>query len=118
MHTGIHWMHGWTSDQPHLSSVRLDRTIQYSRDSTDLRRSRGVLGPPVKPGDDRMGKATPLRFLLHVLDVGEGDALGPLAGVAQIELVLGHEYRIAVDIIGDAGAVGRDERLQLLAVVG
>jgi hypothetical protein len=29
-----------------------ESAIQYSRDVNGLRRGRGVLGPPVKPGDD------------------------------------------------------------------
>src|SRR5258708_6368791 len=44
-----------------------------------------------------------LRLFLHVLDVGKIDALGALAGVAEIEFVLGHEHRVAVDVVGDAG---------------
>ena len=32
--------------------ARLDRATQYSRGADDSLRSRGVLGPPVKPGDD------------------------------------------------------------------
>src|SRR5579859_3011138 len=58
------------------------------------------------------------RPLLHVLDVREGDALGALLGIAEIELVPGHEDGIAVDVVGDAGAVGRDEGFQLLVVAG
>src|SRR5262249_6459538 len=59
-----------------------------------------------------------LRLLLHVLDVGEDDALGAFPGVAEIELVLGHEHGVAVDVVGDAGAVGGDEGLQLFLVLG
>src|SRR5258707_10532560 len=58
------------------------------------------------------------RLLLHILDTGECDALGALAGIAEIEFILGQEHRIAVDIVGDAGAVGGDERVELLAIVG
>jgi hypothetical protein len=121
MHAGIHWMHEWASGLTSPVIVRLDRTIQYSRDVSDLRIGRGVLGPPLSRRTTAKAggrSASPLRFLLHVLDVGEGDPLGPFAGIAEIELVLGHEHRIAVDVIGDAGAVGGDEGFQLLAVVG
>src|SRR5437879_6983822 len=95
------------------------RAIQYSRDGSDLWRSRGVLGPPLsRRTTAEVGATAPLRLLLHVLDVGKIDPLGPFAGVAEIELVFGHEHRVAIDVIGDAGAVGGDEGLQLLAVVG
>src|ERR1700722_16353645 len=57
------------------------------------------------------------RLLLHVLDAGKIDALGAFPGVAEIEFVLGEKHRIAVDVVGDAGAVGRYEGLQLLAVI-
>src|ERR1700741_1830630 len=57
-------------------------------------------------------------LLLHVLDVGEGDALGPLPGIAEIEFIPGHEDGIAIDVVGDAASVGRDERFELLPVVG
>src|SRR5882724_11180961 len=52
-------------------------------------------GPAAFAEDDRRGGATALlsALLLHVFDVGEGDPLGPLAGIAEIELVLGHEHR-------------------------
>ena len=33
--------------------ARLDRATQYSRDAEFESRSRGVLGRPVEPGDDR-----------------------------------------------------------------
>jgi cytochrome c oxidase subunit 2 len=46
------------------------------------------------------GSRAALRLLLHVLDVGEGDPLGPLAGIAEIELVLGHEHRVTIDVVG------------------
>src|SRR6266404_3362318 len=92
--------------------VRLDRTIQYSRDSSDLRRSRGVLGPPLsRRTTEGSGATAPLSLLLHVLDAGKIDALGAFAGIAEIELVLRHEHRIAVDVVGDARTVGRDEGL-------
>src|SRR3981081_4288823 len=68
-------------------------------------------------GGSRLQRRAP-SHLLHVLDAGEGDAFGALAGVAEIELVLGQEHRIAVDIVGDAGAVCGDESFELLAVVG
>src|SRR3984893_9095836 len=58
------------------------------------------------------------RLLLHILDAGKDDALGALTGVAEIELVLGQKHRIAVDVVGDAGAVGGDESIELLAIVG
>ena len=58
------------------------------------------------------------RLLLHVLDAGKHDPLGAFPGVAEIEFVLGQEHRIAIDVVGDAGVVGGDERLELLAVVG
>src|SRR6202035_4727512 len=81
-----------------------------------------ALGPPVKPGDDsEVGAARPRpssRLLLHVLDAGKIDALGAFPGVAEIEFVLGEKHRIAVDVVGDAGAVGRYEGLELRAVVG
>src|SRR6267142_3802704 len=57
-------------------------------------------------------------LLLHVLDAGKADPLGALAGIAEIELVLGHEDRIAINVVGDAGIVGGNERFELLAVVG
>src|SRR6202022_3010797 len=60
---------------------------------------------------------TPPRLLLHVLDTGERDALGPFLGVAEIEFILGEKHRIAVDVVGDAGAVGGDEGVELLAVI-
>ena len=80
------------------------------------------MGPRVR-GDDvrrltRHVRAFSSRLLLHVLDAREHDALGAFAGVVEIELVLGQKYRIAIDIVGDAGAIGRDERVELLAVVG
>jgi hypothetical protein len=59
-----------------------------------------------------------LRLLLHILDAGECDALGPFAGVAEVKFILGQKHRIAVDVVGDAGAVGGNERVELLAVVG
>src|SRR3954451_23669362 len=43
-------------------------------------------------------------FLLHILDAGKHDAFGTLFGIAEIELVLRQKYRVAVDIVGDAGA--------------
>jgi|GEM_PF-4455193 len=43
----------------------------------------------------------------HVLDVGELDPLGALAGVAEIELVLGEIDRIAVYDAGRIGGVNR-----------
>src|SRR5581483_11721430 len=54
---------------------------------------------------------------LYVLDVGEDDALGALLGVAEIKFVLGHEYRVTVDVIGNARSVSGDECIELLAVV-
>ncbi|QOZ33966.1 hypothetical protein [Bradyrhizobium sp. CCBAU 53421] len=41
----------------HAVVARLDRAIQYSRDVSESLRSRGVLGPPAKPGDDSGGAA-------------------------------------------------------------
>jgi hypothetical protein len=103
-----------------VRNCALGRATQYSRDGSDLRISRGVLGPPLsRTTTAEVGaKSEPaLRLLLHVLDVGEGNSLGAFAGIAEIELVLGHEHRVAVDIIGDAGAVGGDKGLEFLAVV-
>src|SRR5664279_2402552 len=93
-------------------------------------RSRGVPGPrwglssgspKARPGGggrrtELKRAASPLRLLLHVLDAGEDDAFGTFLGVAEIEFVLGQEHRIAVDVVGDAGAIGGDEGLELLAV--
>src|ERR1700760_2267837 len=59
-----------------------------------------------------------LRSLLHVLDGRERDAFGALLCVAEIELVLGHEHGVAIDVVGDPGTVGGDEGLELLPVVG
>jgi hypothetical protein len=63
-------------------------------------------------------RRAPSGFLLHVLDAGKDDALGALFGVAEVELVLGKEYRIAIDVIGDAGTVGRNKSVQLPVVFG
>src|SRR5882757_7353666 len=105
----IAWRHGCICigrGRPSTVIARLVRAIWYSRDSSNRWIGRGVLGPPPARGT---ATACTLRLLLHVLDVGEGDAPGTLAGVAEIELVLGHEHRIAVDVVGDAGIVGGDE---------
>jgi len=59
-----------------------------------------------------------LAGLLHVLDVGEHDAFGALAGVAEIELILGEKHRIAVDVVSDTGVVSGDEGVKLLRIVG
>jgi hypothetical protein len=43
----------WFETAPPPAVVaRLDRAIQYSREICDELRGRGVLGRPVKPGDD------------------------------------------------------------------
>jgi len=39
-------------------------------------------------------------LLLHVLHRGELDPLGALLGIAEIELILGHEDGIAIDVVG------------------
>src|ERR1700752_2472418 len=69
---------------------------------------RGSSGP--------LGASLPL--LLHVLDVREVDALGALARIAEIELVLAHEDGIAIDVVGDAGGVRDDKGFELLLVIG
>src|SRR3954452_10294253 len=76
------------------------------------------LAKKANPGGRRRPTALPSRLLLHVLDAGENDAFGALLGIAEIDLVSGEEHRIAVDVVGNAGAVGGDERLELLAIVG
>src|SRR5258708_21353918 len=58
------------------------------------------------------------RLLLHILDAGKGDAFGAFADVAEIKFVLGQKHRIAIDVVGDAGAIGGDEGLEFPAVVG
>src|SRR3954451_15866403 len=63
------------------------------------------------------GRSPTLALLLDVLDVGELDALRPFPCVAEIELVPRQIDGIAVDIVGDAGGVGSDEGIELLAVV-
>jgi hypothetical protein len=40
---------------PTFVIVRLDRTIQYSETPAMESRTRGILDPPVKPGDDGGG---------------------------------------------------------------
>src|SRR3954447_15734262 len=62
--------------------------------------------------------APDLRLPLHILDAGKRNAVGTFAGIAQIKFILGEKYRIAVDIVGDTGAVGGDKCIELLAVVG
>src|SRR5258708_20084279 len=58
------------------------------------------------------------RLLLHILDAGKGNALSALPDIAEIEFILGQKHRIAIDVVGDAGAVGGDECLEFLAIVG
>jgi hypothetical protein len=104
---GIHRVHGGGVRRVTRAAViaRLDRAIQYSRGAGDQSKGRGVLGPPVKPGDDKfVGDAS--RLFLHVLDAGERDAFGAFADIAEIEFILGEEHRIAVDVVGDAGTIG------------
>lgn len=71
-------------------------------------------------GRSRTGRffAAGLQLLLHVLDTRKNDAFGALSCVAKIEFILGQKYRVAVDVVRNAGAVGRDEGIELLAVVG
>src|SRR6202163_2256252 len=78
-------------------------------------RGRGVLGPRSSRGRQVVGISSHL--FLHILDARKRNALGALFGIAEIEFVLRQKHRIAVDVVGDAGAVGGDERLDLLAVV-
>jgi hypothetical protein len=104
------------------------RGIQYAAAYRSIISVSGILGRPVKPADDTgivaelsaiNRRSVPAsRLLLHILDAGECDALGALAGIAEIEFILGQEHRIAVDIVGDAGTIGGDEDVELLAVVG
>lgn len=68
-----------------------------------------VTGPCHDEPEDRprqQFRLLALRLLLHILDARERNALGAFLGVAEIELVFGQEHRIAVDVVGDAGAVG------------
>jgi len=46
------------------------------------------------------------------------DTLGAFPGVAEIKFILGEEYRVAIDVVGNAGAVGGDEGVEFLTVVG
>ena len=95
-----------------------DRATQYSRDVDDRTREAAAYWVPRSSRGTTMKPLDPLRLLLHILDAGEDDALGALPGVAEIEFILGEEHRIAVDVVGNAGAVGGNESIQFLAVVG
>src|SRR5262245_225739 len=75
-------------------------------------------GGPVRRGSCNHAPSGALPLLLDVLDVGEFDALGALLGVAEIELVPGEVDGIAIDVVGDAGGVRRDEGIELPAIVG
>src|SRR5512132_3030636 len=108
---------GCIGQAAHLSSSGLTGRSSIPETSVIYGEAAAYWVPRLR-GGRRGGRNDALRLPLHVLDVGEGDPLGPFAGIAEVKLVLGHEHRIAVDVIGDAGAVGGDEGLQLLAVVG
>ena len=64
------------------------------------------------------GATRRLSPLLHILHARERNPLGTIFGVAEVELVLGKIDRIAIDVVGDRRRVGRDEGVQLLAIVG
>src|SRR5215471_17250309 len=90
-----------------LSASRAAMAADWGIDGGRGRHARGAAG--------RSGLSHPL---LHVLHARERNALGPLFGIAEIELVLGEIDRVAIDVVGDRGGVGRDEGVQLLTVVG
>src|SRR3982074_262361 len=81
----------------------------------------GVLDTPLSrsmTAGSGTARAAYSRLLLHILDAGKNDALGALFGIAEIEFILGQEHRIAIDVIGDSGTIGGNERLEFLAVIG
>jgi hypothetical protein len=87
------------------SKMAIRRSMDRTLESDPVNMMRAASG--IKPGCVHIPASTSrLRLLLHVLDTGKSDALGAFFGVAEIELVPGHEHGIAVDVIRDAGIVG------------
>src|SRR5260221_13231439 len=91
------------------------RVIQHPERSVLKPRSHGVLDAPLSrarpPREARLRARS--RLLLHVLDARKIDALGTFFGVAEIKFIPGEVHRIAINVVGDRGAVARDYVIEL-----
>src|ERR1700742_1819018 len=110
-----------------IAIMEMRRSINATSKATSGSNIVGRLTAAIKPAEFTSPRSPPVphfrnerrsRLFLHILDAGKDDALGAFPRVAEIEFVLRQEHRIAIDVVGNAGAVGRDERIELPAVIG